>query len=62
MLIIDQTGTQIGPITEFHNFNGNTCITVNYHDRDIMLPINDNLIIDVTEDAIILTIPEGLLN
>ncbi len=61
MTVIDQKGIQIGEITDFHNFNGNTCISVDYHGKEILLPFNEELILEVTDDAIILSIPEGLL-
>ena len=61
MTVIDQKGLQIGEITDFHDFNGNTCISVNHNGTEVLLPINDDLIINVTDDSIVLSIPEGLI-
>lgn len=61
MNVIDQKGVSLGIITGFDNFSGNTCITIDHNGSDVMLPINDELIIDVTDNSIILTVPEGLL-
>lgn len=61
MMVIDQKGTQIGEITDFHDFNGNTCISVDYNGAEVLLPFNEELIAEVTDDTIILRIPEGLI-
>lgn len=59
--VYDQNGTKIGPITEFNDYSGNTCITVDHNGCAIELPYNEHLIIKTTKDSITLTIPDGLL-
>ena len=60
-LICDACGKRIGRVTEFLDYGGNTCISVDCNGREVILPIHEDLIVKVTKKAVWLTIPEGLL-
>lgn len=61
--VCDQSGRKVGTITEFLNFNGNTCIEVQRAGGKgkTVLPIHEDLIVKVTSGSIWIRIPEGLL-
>ena len=64
MSVIDSsTGEEVGKITAFDDFAGNTCITVVHNGEEILLPLHEDLICSIDEQrgTITLTIPEGLL-
>lgn len=61
-LICDASGKRIGPVTEFLDYSGNTCISVDYNGREVVLPLHEDLIVKVTKKAIWLSIPEGLMD
>lgn len=62
--VIDQEGNTRGKITEFNDIPGNPVITVNTGNTSLLLPVNDELIIDINEKfkVIVLKIPEGLIS
>jgi len=61
MTVFDSKKREIGKVTAFNNYNGNTCIDVEYNGKEITLPVNEELIIKVKGDKLFLVIPEGLL-
>ena len=62
MTVIDAaTGAVVGPITEMYDYSGNICISVDWHGREVMLPVHEDLIKKVRKDKITLIIPDGLL-
>ncbi|MBQ0024561.1 MAG: 16S rRNA processing protein RimM [Bacteroidales bacterium] len=61
MTVKDASGRVIGPVTDVADYSGNTCITVEYEGKDVLLPFHEDLVVEVTDDSIILNIPEGLL-
>ncbi len=60
-IICDGHGNKIGPITDFLDFAGNTCVSVDYNGREVILPFHEDLIKKVRKKEIHLTIPDGLL-
>lgn len=61
MVVADRDGRVIGPITEFNDYAGNTCVTVEYEGREVILPFHEDLILKVKKNTITLDIPDGLL-
>ncbi len=55
------TGDVVGPILEFIDYSGNTCILVEHEGREVLLPLHEDLIKKVRKNEIFLTIPDGLL-
>jgi len=62
--LIEKSSGQIGPITAVDDYGGNQVLTVSYQNREILIPINEELIVKVdTENmVIIMELPEGLLS
>ena len=60
-MLCDEHGKKIGPITDFLDFAGNTCVSVGYNGREVILPFHEDLIKKVRKKEIHLTIPDGLL-
>ena len=56
-----RTGQILGEIVDFSDYGGNTLITVDTENGDVLLPIHENLIGGIQDDVLTLTIPEGLL-
>ncbi|MBO4572004.1 MAG: hypothetical protein J5699_08775 [Bacteroidales bacterium] len=54
-------GDIVGPVLEFIDYSGNTCILVEHEGREVLLPLHEDLIKKVRKNEIYLTIPEGLL-
>jgi 16S rRNA processing protein RimM len=54
----------IGEITEVHDYSGNLLLSVDYQGNDVLVPLNEDLIIDIDENLrkIELRIADGLLN
>lgn len=63
-MLMERTMGQIGPIVATDDYGGNLVVTVNYHNREVLIPINEELIVNYDPDAgvLILDLPEGLLN
>lgn len=59
--ICNAQGKKIGIVKEFLDYGGNTCISLDYKGKEVILPFHEDLIIKVKKDGIWLTIPEGLL-
>jgi len=55
------TGDIVGPVLEFLDYSGNTCIAVDHNGTEVILPLHEDLIKKVRKNEIFLTIPEGLL-
>jgi len=62
--LFDETLGLIGEITEVNDFSGNVLLSVEYHGKEAMVPLNDDLIVRLDEDLheIELRIPEGLFD
>lgn len=54
----------VGLITELNDFSGNLLLSVDYNGKEVMIPLNDDLIIRFDEEnkEIELIIADGLLN
>ena len=60
--ILGKRGEKIGEITDFEPIPGNPCLYVKHGEETVMIPLHDDLIIDIDEDAktLSLDLPEGL--
>lgn len=61
--VLGEDGSQIGTITDYEDIPGNLCIYVDTTDGERLLPLHDDLILGMDDDArtITLRIPAGLL-
>ena len=61
--LLDKDGRFIGEITDFEPIPGNPCLYVESNGTSVMIPLHEDLILDIDEDAgtISVDIPEGLL-
>ncbi len=62
-LLIDEKIGEIGIINQVDDYSGNIVITVNYRGEELLIPYNDNLLVEVNEaqKSIKLNLPEGLI-
>ena len=62
-MIIDNNNKEIGRITNIDDFSGNIVFTVDYSGNEILVPFNENLLIEIDDHAktITLQLPEGLI-
>lgn len=60
-MVCDQKGRKIGPVLEFLDYSGNTCLLVDHDGEEVILPFHEDLIKKVRRKEIHLTIPEGLI-
>jgi len=51
----------LGPVVDFNDYGGNTLITVDTENGEILLPLHEKLIVNIHEDVVTLDIPDGLL-
>jgi len=63
-LLIDSKVGNIGMITHVEDFAGNIVLTVLYKGDELLIPYNDNLLVEVNEQqkTIELRLPEGLID
>lgn len=63
-LLIDDTIGEIGRIEHVDNYAGNIVITVQFKGDEILIPYNDELLIEIneTQKLIKLKLPEGLID
>lgn len=63
-MVYDQNDERIGQVTGILEIPSNTLLEVNYKDRTIEVPINDETLlhVDADKEIIKITIPEGLLD
>ena len=63
-ILFDQLKNQIGNIVAVNDFAGNIILDVNYLDKEIMIPFNEDFLIDldIQKKIITLDLPEGLLS
>lgn len=63
-LLIDEKLGQIGVIEQVDNYSGNIVITVQFNGKELLVPFNDDLLIDLDKQnkIIKLRFPEGLLD
>lgn len=62
-LLIDETLGEIGNISQVDDYAGNIVITVGYKGNDILIPYNEDLLVEVNkaQKSIKLKLPEGLI-
>lgn len=51
----------IGEVVDFSDYGGNTLITVETEQGEVLLPIHEDLIVSIHDDVLTLDIPEGLI-
>jgi 16S rRNA processing protein RimM len=63
-LAIDETLGELGEILEVNEYPQQFVATVNYKEKEILFPLNEDFIIEIDDDKNILTLdlPEGLLD
>ncbi len=63
-LLIDSAIGEIGVIDRVDNYSGNIVITVNYRGEEILIPYNENLLVEINDNqkTIKLKLPEGLFD
>jgi 16S rRNA processing protein RimM len=62
--VIDTTRGTLGPITDFLDYPGNPLFAISYNEVEVLIPVNDDLVVKVSEKKRELTVelPEGLLD
>lgn len=62
--LIDQALGTMGPIIQVDDFAGNIVFTINYNEKEILIPFNAELLVlfDEENEEITLSLPEGLLS
>ena len=62
--VLDADGTKVGTVTAHEDIPGNPCIWVETDHGECLLPLREELVLDVdeTEKALRMEIPEGLLD
>ena len=62
-LLIDENEGKMGIISQVDDYAGNIVITVEYRGEELLIPYNDDLLIEVNESqkTIKLKLPEGLI-
>jgi len=62
-LLMDEKLGEIGIIEQIDNYSGNIVITVSYRGKELLVPFNDNLLIEIDKQNKILKLrlPEGLI-
>ena len=63
-IVHDETAGELGEITEIHEYPQQYVAVVSYKFKEIMFPLNDDLIIEIDEENGILKVdlPEGLID
>lgn len=62
--LIDQELGEIGTILQVDDYNGNLVVTINYQQKEILIPLNEEFIqsIDPKTETIVFNCPPGILN
>ncbi len=62
--VLDEDGKKVGTVTAHEDIPGNPCIWVETRHGEWLLPLREELVLDVdeTEKTLRMEIPEGLLN
>ena len=62
--VLDADGTKVGTVSAHEDIPGNPCIWVETDHGECLLPLREELVLDVdeTEKTLRMEIPEGLLN
>ena len=61
--LFSEDGSRVGEISDFEPIPGNPCLYVEAEEGTVMVPLHDDLILDIDEEGkkISLRIPEGLI-
>lgn len=61
--VLDATGAVVGKVRDYEDIPGNLCIWVERAGGEVLLPLHDDLILEVNPETrtIMLEIPDGLL-
>ena len=61
--VLDDTGAVVGTVRDYEDIPGNLCIWVERPSGEVLLPLHDDLILEVNPETrtIMLEIPDGLL-
>jgi len=62
-LLVDEKLGEIGIIEQVDNYSGNVVITVNYHGQQLLVPFNEDFLIEIDKEnkTLKLKLPEGLI-
>jgi 16S rRNA processing protein RimM len=62
-LMIDEKTGQTGTISEINDYAGNIVFTVNFSEKEVLIPFNTDLVVSVDDSVknITLRLPEGLI-
>lgn len=62
--LFDKETGEIGIIEEVDDYSGNIVLTVNFQGNELLIPYNDEILIDLNEEqkTITLQLPEGLID
>lgn len=62
--VLDGDGMTVGTVRDYEDIPGNLCIWVHRADGEVLLPLHDDLILDMDEETqtLQLEIPDGLLD
>lgn len=63
-IVSDETHGELGEILEINEYPQQFIATVSYQNKEIMFPLNEDMIIEIDEDeeTILVDLPEGLLD
>jgi 16S rRNA processing protein RimM len=63
-IVSDETHGELGEIIEVNEYPQQFVATVSYQNKEIMFPLNDDMIIEIDEDegTLLVDLPEGLLD
>jgi 16S rRNA processing protein RimM len=63
-IVSDETHGVLGEILEVHEYPQQFVATVSYKEKEILFPLNDDMIVEIDEDAgtLLVDLPEGLLD
>ena len=62
--VLDEAGARIGIISGHEDIPGNPCVWVETPDRQVLLPLHEDLVLSVDEKSgtLVLRIPDGILD
>ncbi|MDO8953139.1 MAG: hypothetical protein Q7U86_10975, partial [Draconibacterium sp.] len=63
-LLVDEKLGEIGIIDQIDNYSGNIVFTVNFKEKELLVPFNEDFLLEIDKQnkVIKLTLPEGLLD
>ncbi|MBB5623156.1 16S rRNA processing protein RimM [Pedobacter cryoconitis] len=63
-IVTDETHGELGEILEVNEYPQQFVATVSYQEKEIMFPLNDDMIVEIDEDTstLLVDLPDGLLD